>query len=87
MINNHVAIELTTTATPICPDYSGNANPCSLYEEECCPTHQGLCQWSTSELCQNEGGPFCCELVSAPIIEPTESTSIPITCNEAHSFL
>merc|ERR1719412_206088 len=63
------------TAAPTCPDYSGNANPCSLYSEGCCPTDGGLCQWSDSSICQSEGGPYCCELVTteSPTNEPTKS--------------
>ncbi len=60
------------TASPTCPDYSGNANPCSFYTEDCCPTQNGLCQYSDSELCAAEGGPFCCELITEqPTNDPT----------------
>ena len=47
---------LQPTQSPTCPDYSGHSNPCSFYEESCCPTSNGLCKWSTSNICQSEGG-------------------------------
>jgi len=60
------------TKAPTCPDYSSNPDPCSKYTQECCPTD--ICTFSTSAICQSEGGPNCCQ-----IITPKPTTAEPTT--------
>merc|ERR1719297_574867 len=57
------------TPAPTCAEPEGD-DPCENYTEECCEDHSDICYYSTSTLCQTEGGPGCCKPITS---EPTTS--------------
>jgi len=68
----------TPTSSPTCPDYSLNSNPCQYYNEECCADHTE-CLYSTSTMCQAEGGPDCCYPVTETPTTANPTTNSPTT--------
>jgi len=60
------------TLPPTCPDMSNPRTVCYYLGEECCD-EATACEWSTSTLCQTEGGPGCCEDTASPTPGPTPS--------------
>merc|ERR1712048_1013413 len=71
------------TRAPTCPDYSSNSDPCSKYTQACCPTD--ICTFSTSAICQSEGGPNCCQVITTTG-RPTTSTAEPTTSTAEPSY-